>query len=111
MNFAHKIQNVSNDKYHCEKRRTWLEAFYNGDLIFAGLGLDSQEVVLRWMLIERRRQLLNINNNSTKAYYIKFNDGNEMSEEKRKFFDSLEIETLELKKGEKLSDVFAMINE
>jgi hypothetical protein len=33
--------------------QTWLDLFFGRDLVFVGLALDSQEVFLRWLLIQR----------------------------------------------------------
>jgi hypothetical protein len=35
--------------------RTWLQAFLHKPLLFMGLGLEQNEVFLRWLLIERAR--------------------------------------------------------
>lgn len=36
-------------------RRSWLHLFLTRDLLFVGLGLETTEVFLRWLLIERAR--------------------------------------------------------
>ncbi len=38
-----------------EGHNTWLHIIFNCDLVFVGLGLNSDEVFLRWLLIERKR--------------------------------------------------------
>ncbi|NRQ43091.1 hypothetical protein HRH59_11095 [Rheinheimera sp. YQF-2] len=36
-------------------KNTWLNIFFKNDLIFFGLALDSAEIFLRWLLIERAK--------------------------------------------------------
>jgi hypothetical protein len=38
-------------------RNTWLHLFFQRDLIFLGLFLDSQELFLRWLLVQRTNYL------------------------------------------------------
>jgi hypothetical protein len=35
--------------------QTWLQPFFHKPLLFMGLGLEQNEVFLRWLLIERAR--------------------------------------------------------
>jgi hypothetical protein len=36
---------------------TWLDIFFRSKLVFIGLGLQTQEVFLRWLLIQRKKYL------------------------------------------------------
>jgi hypothetical protein len=36
---------------------TWLDIFFRSKLVFIGLGLQTQEVFLRWLLVQRKRYL------------------------------------------------------
>ena len=52
MNYARKLgdPNKANSKIH----KTWLDIFLNSPLIIAGLGLTSQEILLRRLLVARK---------------------------------------------------------
>lgn len=49
---------------------TWLHCIFNNDLLFLGLGLDSSEVFLRWLLIERAKYFKAFPDRAKKAWYI-----------------------------------------
>lgn len=88
--------------------RTWISIFIRGDLIFAGIGLGPQETVIRSLLIERKRYYLNHGQSVPKAYYIRYNKTtiDDVDIGQQLFLESLGLEFLDLKPGEKLSDVF-----
>ena len=50
--------------------KTWLHAIFNCDLLFLGLGLDTAEIFLRWLLIERAKYFKHFPERAKKAYYV-----------------------------------------
>ena len=55
-------------------RNTWLHLFFHRDLVFLGLSLDSQELFLRWLLVQRAnyQSTMKIKHKRTlrKAWYV-----------------------------------------
>lgn len=49
---------------------TWLHCIFNNDLLFVGLGLDSSEIFLRWLLIERAKYFKVFPARAKKAWYV-----------------------------------------
>ena len=50
---------------------TWLNAFFRNDLLIIGLGLNTEEVFLRWLLIERKRYFQKFKDLKRKAWYVR----------------------------------------
>lgn len=72
-------------------RNTWIHIIFNNDLLIFGLKLDSTEVFLRWLLIERANYFKNFPDSSKKAYYA-YADAENISNGQRLFFESVGIE-------------------
>lgn len=53
--------------------QSWLHVVFNNDLVFIGLGLDTTEVFLRWLLIERAKYFNQFPNRRKAAYFIHAN--------------------------------------
>lgn len=49
---------------------TWLHIIFNNDLLFLGLGLDTSEVFLRWLLIERAKYFREVPERRKNTYYV-----------------------------------------
>lgn len=49
---------------------TWLHCIFNNDLVFVGLGLDTSEIFLRWLLIERAKYFKTYPMRRRAAYYL-----------------------------------------
>ena len=49
---------------------TWLNVIFHKPLLIFGLGLDENEVFLRWLLIERARYFRNFPKRSKPAWYV-----------------------------------------
>lgn len=49
---------------------TWLHVFFNNPLLIFGLGLNENEVFLRWLLIERARCFQKFPNRRKSAWYV-----------------------------------------
>ena len=93
----------SNEYSEWEARNSWLDIFFNNDLIIMGLALDVQELDLRWLLIERAKHIKARKLNITTIYYYTEHDiKNLFIKENRKnpnckylFFKSLGIDLIE----------------
>ncbi|QFU24730.1 hypothetical protein FM038_023075 [Shewanella eurypsychrophilus] len=53
--------------------QSWLHVVFNNDLIFIGLGLDTTEVFLRWLLIERAKYFNLFPHRRKAAYFVHAN--------------------------------------
>lgn len=51
-------------------RHTWLDCIFHRDLLFVGLGLDTSEIFLRWLLIERAKYFKTFPKKVRNAWYI-----------------------------------------
>lgn len=69
---------------------TWLDCLFHRDLLFIGLGLDSAEVFLRWLLIERAKYFKNFPKRKCNAWYVYA--GNEISQGQQIFLRSVGCE-------------------
>ncbi|CAM4109807.1 hypothetical protein [Shewanella aquimarina] len=49
---------------------TWLNILLHNELVFIGLGLESNEIFLRWLLIERAKLYKAFPERRRKAYYV-----------------------------------------
>ena len=61
---------AESNKGNWNGRNTWLHIIFNNDLLFVGLGLDSAEVFLRWLLIERAKYFKTFPERARKAWYL-----------------------------------------
>ena len=50
--------------------KSWLRMFFEKDLCIVGLSLDTNEVLLRWLLIERKKYLDNNKLNNIHTWYV-----------------------------------------
>jgi hypothetical protein len=57
---------LNNQQGKSGRTQTWLDVFFNSNLVIFGLGLGVQEMVVRYLLIQRRR----CPNNGLKTYFI-----------------------------------------
>ncbi len=104
------FSNQRNNKYDYWKgSNTWLHIFFHKSLFIFGLGLEQNEVFLRWLLIERFKYI-NLFKKKFKEFkewgepkptgwYIHANEGNDKITEGKKFFlktigfDVIEVES------------------
>ena len=54
--------------------QSWLHVVFNNDLVFIGLGLETTEVFLRWLLIERAKYFNQFTQRRKKAYFVHANE-------------------------------------
>jgi hypothetical protein len=50
--------------------KTWLQVFFHKPLLFFGLGLEENEVFLRWLLIERARYFKKFPGRAKQGWYV-----------------------------------------
>lgn len=74
-------------------RNTWLDIFFNNNLLIVGLGLDVQEVSLRWLLIVREK-LFNKRGIRKKTWYLLNEEYDVMLKGKELLFNKLNIEII-----------------
>ncbi|MHC1739929.1 MAG: hypothetical protein AB9897_02330 [Anaerolineaceae bacterium] len=80
---------------------SWVHLIFSKPIIIFGLGLDSNEVFLRWLLIERRKYFLKYPSKEKKAWYI--HPKTETDIGKLLFLKYVGVETL---KTETLDDIY-----
>jgi hypothetical protein len=71
---------------------TWLHIIFNNDLLFIGLGLDTSEIFLRWLLIERAKYFKAFPDRAKKAYYV--HAGRDLSQGQTIFLKSVGCEII-----------------
>jgi len=69
-----KIQFSGKDTSHWRGANSWLHIVFNSPLIFIGLGLEDNEVFLRWLLIERARYFKRFSNRKKDAWFVQVGD-------------------------------------
>ncbi|WP_224055050.1 thioredoxin domain-containing protein [Celerinatantimonas diazotrophica] len=74
-------------------RHSWLHIIFNNDLVFIGLGLDTTEVFLRWLLIERAKYFYQFPKRRKNAYFV-YADTNDLSPGQKLFFDSVRVQVI-----------------
>jgi len=73
---------------------TWLNIFFNKSLFIFGLGLNQNEVFLRWMLIERKRYYLMHPSKAKFGWYIDIKEHSSTDEGKKFFLERLGVKVL-----------------
>lgn len=71
---------------------TWLHIIFNNDLLFIGLGLDTSEIFLRWLLIERAKYFKTFPERAKKAWYV--HAGRDLSQGQTIFLKSVGCEII-----------------
>jgi hypothetical protein len=70
--------------------QSWLHVIFNNDLVFIGIGLDTTEIFLRWLLIERAKYFNKFPKRRKAAYFAHVGT-NELSIGQTLFFDSVGV--------------------
>lgn len=83
-------------------RNTWLDCIFHRDLLFVGLGLETSEVFLRWLLIERAKYFKTFPARKCNAWYVYA--GKEISQGQRIFLKSVGCEII---KVSSFDDIYA----
>lgn len=79
---------------------SWLHCVFNNDLVFIGLGLDSSEVFLRWLMIERAKYFKTFPAYRRNAYYL--HAGRDLSQGQVIFLKSVGCELIKLSSYDQL---------
>ncbi|MBN2156816.1 MAG: SIR2 family protein [Candidatus Lokiarchaeota archaeon] len=92
-------------------KNTWLDVFLNNNLLIVGLGLEVQEVSLRWLLIIREKLFKKYEERGIrkKTWFILNEEYDSMLEGKKLFFEKLNIEIIYAKKSEYIYDILPTI--
>jgi hypothetical protein len=73
---------------------TWLDCVFKNDLVFMGLGLDTSEIFLRWLLIERAKYFKANPQHKRAAFYL--HAGRDLSQGQIIFLKSVGCEIVKL---------------
>lgn len=119
MYYAARINNLIPHEYSDKAKPTnWVALFFYGNLIFAGKSLDTNESILRWLLIERKRFYVKNKVDIPKSYFIRYNgketgqvqNNNAKFDPEQKYLEDLGLEFLDLDPENNLSDCFSFQN-
>lgn len=84
------------NKNNWEGNKTWLHIIFNKSLCIFGLGLEENEVFLRWLLIERAKYFRKFPERKRKGWYIVKPDNiNTQYKGKKYFLEKLGFEVIE----------------
>jgi hypothetical protein len=83
------------NKSEWKGKNSWMDVFYNCDLVIVGLTLAAQETSLRWLLIKREKYYLKNSNLRKKTYFVVNKDYEKLGVGKKFFFDSIGTEIIE----------------
>lgn len=75
--------------------KTWLHIVFNKSLFVFGLGLEENEIFLRWLLIERIKYLKHISKEH-KGWYINKRSNNGTDQGKKLFLEHVGFEVIEV---------------
>ena len=74
-----------------ENYETWLKIFFERDLIIFGLGLEEQEVFIRWLLLKRAKYFKYNKSEKKLGYYINHDEISDRKSGKNFFLNSVGI--------------------
>ena len=72
--------------------QTWLKLLFEKDLIIMGLGLQEQEIFIRWLLLQRAKHFKNCPELRKKGFYINHSKSDKQNVGKKFFMKSVGIE-------------------
>ncbi len=84
---------MGKDNANWKGSKTWLHIIFNKSIFIFGLGLNKDEVFLRWLLLERAIYFQKFPERKKLGWYIDKN----ISEGKKLFLKQIGLEVLELK--------------
>lgn len=87
-------------------KNTWLDIVFNKSLFIFGLGLEENEIFLRWLLIERMKYFKQFPERKHKGWYINKRDNNSTEEGKKFFLQRVGFEVIEV---DEYSDIYEKI--
>lgn len=83
---------------------TWLHIFFNRDLFIFGLKLESNEVFLRWLLIQRAKYS-QMYNKTLKGWFV----DKDIDENKKYFLNKVGFDVIDISDFNELYDSFMMV--
>ena len=76
--------------------KTWLHIIFNKSLFVFGLGLEENELFLRWILIERIKYFKKFPGRRHKGWYINRRSNNETDQGKKFFLERVGFEVIDV---------------
>ena len=76
--------------------KTWLHIIFNKSLFVFGLGLEENELFLRWILIERIKYFKKFPDRKHKGWYINRRSNNETDQGKKFFLERVGFEVIDV---------------
>lgn len=90
---------------------TWISIFFHRNLFIWGIGLDEDEYVLRWLLVQRARYNL-LNHKNLKGWYVHLVDIDKpMKDGKKMFLNTVGVEIIEINSQDLHENVWKQMNE
>jgi hypothetical protein len=83
--------NISNNENE-NQYQTWLKLLFEKDLIIIGLGLNEQEIFLRWLLLQRAKYFKKRPELKKSGFYINHSESNRQNIGKKFFMESVGID-------------------
>lgn len=88
---------VAKDRQIWGGKDTWLHIIFNRSLFIFGLGLEENEIFLRWLLIERAKYFLKFHDRKQIGWYLCNKNEDDKSQMGKKFFlESVGIQIIEV---------------
>ena len=85
------------DQINWAGQDSWLHIIFNKSLLIFGLGLEENEVFLRWLLIERAKYFKEFPNRKHQGWYVCKKNENDKAHQGKKFFlDHIGVKMLEV---------------
>lgn len=81
---------------HWQGSKSWLHIVFNKSLFIFGIGLEENEIFLRWLLIERTKYFRKFPDRKQKGWYLTTKCTNDIDLGKKFFLEKVGIEALEV---------------
>ena len=81
---------------HWPGSKSWLHIVFNKSLFIFGIGLEENEIFLRWLLIERTKYFRKFPDRKQKGWYLTPKYSNDIDLGKKFFLEKVGIEVLEV---------------
>lgn len=114
--YAHRLNGKINEKNILPKKQedlnrdclSFVDILFRGNLIFAGMSLEPQETIMRWLLCERKRFYLHNKLEMPKSVFLRYHrtKRDQINYENEMYLNALGIETVDMHPGVSLDDVF-----
>jgi hypothetical protein len=97
---------ISSTEINYDYERTWLKILFEKDICIFGLGLDEQEVFIRWLLLERAKYFKKNPSKSKQGWYVNFDKTNEFNVGKKFFLKSVGFKYVDYTSERKYDDFY-----